>query len=383
VIVQVAAVSLLMFFGTLSGIVAYRFVNVDFGYDTRNLLTTALAPPADRYPDAQARARLYQLVLDRLVERPEIDGAALRRTLADRENVRGEIELPNGGGVAGSRPRAHVIASWGSLAALGMELQGGRSFGAEDGEPATRTALVSRAMAELYWPGRSPLGEQVTFTGLGESEPRIVVGIVSDVVLGDPLARQRSTVGAYVPLPQIDVPVAGVMLRHRGDEQAARVAYQETMTTLDPLLITEVSSFAEDLRLETALASGTARLLGVCFLFALLLAASGTYGLMARQIGRRTREIGVRRALGASDGVILTMLLGHGGRQLGIGVVLAMPVLLAIGWVFSLVFPISFSLASAMALAVSAAIALIVLTATWLPARRAIAIAPRDAIWRE
>jgi hypothetical protein len=344
-----------------------------------------LAPPTDRYPDAQARARLYQSVLDRLTERAEIDGAALRRTLADIGTARGEIEIgtDDRGGAAGSRPRAHVIAAFGSLTALGVELQGGRFFGAEDREPATRTALVSRAMAELYWPGRSPLGEQVTFTGLGESEPRTVVGIVSDVVLGDPLARHRSSVGAYVPLPQMAVTAAGVMLRHRGNEQAARIAYQETMTVLDPLLVTEVSSFAENLRLQTALASSTMRLLGGCFLFALLLAASGTYGLMARQIGRRTREIGVRRALGASDGAILTMLLGHGGRQLGIGVVLAMPLLLGIGWVFSLVFPISFSLASAMAFAVSAAIALIVLTATWLPARRAIAIAPRDAIWRD
>jgi len=238
-------------------------------------------------------------------------------------------------------------------------------------------------MAELYWPGRSPLGEQITFAGLGESEPRTIVGMVSDVVLGDPLRRQRSGVGAYVPLSQFDVLAATVMLRHRGSEQAARIAYQEAMTMLDPLLVAELSSFEENLRLETALANGTARLLGTCFVFALLLAASGTYGLMARQIGRRTREIGVRRALGASDGVIVTMLLGHGGRQLGIGVVLAMPLLMAIGWVFSLVFPISFSLASATAFAVSAAIGLIVLTATWLPARRAIAIAPRDAIWRE
>jgi ABC-type antimicrobial peptide transport system permease subunit len=77
------------------------------------------------------------------------------------------------------------------------------------------------------------------------------------------------------------------------------------------------------------------------------------------------------------------MLLGQGGRQLGIGVLFAFPLLVGIGWVVSLVFPISFPLSIATAIAVSVLIASIVLAATWVPTRRAIAIAPRDAIWRE
>ncbi len=174
-----------------------------------------------------------------------------------------------------------------------------------------------------------------------------------------------------------------VELRHRGSEQAARAAYQETLTALDPLLVSEVTSFEETLRLTTALATAVTRLLAVCLAFALLLAVSGTYGLMALSIGRRTRELGVRRALGASDSRIIAMLLWQGARQLGIGALIALPLLLAIGWVFSLALPISFSLSVATALAVSAAIALVVMAATWLPTRRAVAIAPRDALWRE
>ena len=383
VVAQVVAVSLLMFFGTMSGIVAYRVVNVDFGYDTRNVLTAGLFPPADRYPNRQTRMRFFESVFDRLGDRAEIDGALLRMQLADGESFRGDIEITDAGDSVPGRPRAHVVASLGPLTTLGIELEGGRFFGAEDDDSGARTALVSRAMAELYWPGRSPLGEQITLSGVGESEPRTVVGIVSNVVLGDPLRRKRATVGAYVPLLQTDAPAALVELRHRGSEQAARAAYYGTLRALDPLLVSELNSFEERIRLSTALATSVTDLIAGCCAFALLLAVSGTYGLMARSISRRTREIGVRRALGASDRRILAMLLGQGARQLGIGALIALPLLLAIGWVFSLFLQVSFAVSIAAALAVSAAITLIVLAATWLPTRRAILIAPRDALWRE
>jgi len=371
-----------MFFGTLSAIVAYRVVNIDYGYDTRNLLRAALLLPADRYPTQAARGRLFQSVFERLAERAEVEGAVLRLTLADIESARGDVEIASDE-LGRGQPRTHVIGALGPLTPLGIELAGGRFFAAGDDESAAKVALVSRAMAELYWPGRSPLGEQLTLTGIGESEPRTVVGVVGDVVLGSPARRRRSTIGAYVPLRQTDASAAAVELRHRGSEQAARAAYHETLTALDPLLVSEVTSFEETLQQTTALATAVTRLLAVCLAFALLLAVSGTYGLMALSIGRRTRELGVRRALGASDGRILAMLLGQGARQLGIGALIALPLLLAIGWVFSLALPISFSLSVATALAVSAAIALVVMAATWLPTRRAIAIPPRDALWRE
>jgi predicted permease len=383
VVVQVVAVSLPMFFGALSAVVAYRVVNIDYGYDTRNLLRAAILLPADRYPTQAARGRLFQSVFDRLGERAEVEGAVLRLTLADIEGARGDVEIVSDGELGRGQPRTHVIAALGPLTPLGIELAAGRFFAAEDDANAAKVALVSRAMAELYWPGRSPLGEQLTLTGIGESEPRTVVGIVGDVVLGSPTLRRRSSVGAYVPLRQTDAGAAAVELRHRGSEPAARAAYHETLTALDPLLVSEVTSFEETLQKTAALATAVTRLLTVCLAFALLLAVSGTYGLMALSIGRRTRELGVRRALGASDSRIVAMLLGQGARQLGIGALIALPLLLAIGWVFSLALPISFSLSVATAVAVSAAIALVVMAATWLPTRRAIAIPPRDALWRE
>jgi len=91
----------------------------------------------------------------------------------------------------------------------------------------------------------------------------------------------------------------------------------------------------------------------------------------------------VRRALGATDRNILWLLLGQGGRQLGVGALAALPFTLLVGWGFSRYFPVALGLSVGTSILVSATITAVVLAATWLPTRRAIAIEPRDALWRE
>ncbi|MBK9411099.1 MAG: hypothetical protein IPN47_24295 [Gemmatimonadetes bacterium] len=164
----------------------------------------------------------------------------------------------------------------------------------------------------------------------------------------------------------------------------ARAALHTTVTTVDPQLVpSKVSTYDEILEKSALIARSVSRLFAICFAFALLLAVSGTYGLMARSIGMRTREIGVRRALGASDRSIQQLLLGQGGRQLGIGAVVALPLMVLVGLAFARFFPIAPWLALSSGVGVSLAIVAVVLAATWIPTRRALAVAPRDALFRE
>ena len=339
--------------------------------------------PAERYPDPPARGRFYQTFFDQLAARPELDGVVVRAPLASISDEEGAFEL-SPEAAAPVRPRTFVQAVLGPLGPLGIDLRAGRFFDGRDRESSEPTALVSRAFAARTWPNRSPIGRQIRLVGLQEKRWRTVVGVVDDVLLGNPLSRDRSAIAVYVPLRQTGAEAASVLFRHRGDRPAGQSAFHRTLASLDPLIAPSgVQSFEEVLAKTTMIARSVAGLFGVCFGFALLLAASGTYGLMARSIGRRTREIGVRRALGATERNILWMLLGQGGRQLGVGALVALPLTVLAGLGFSHFFPVSFGVSLGIALGVAAAVTAIVLAATWVPGRLAVAIEPRDALWRE
>lgn len=384
VTVQVATVTLLLFCGALSAVVAWRVVHLDLGYDTTDVLSTSVMPPVERYPDAAARGRLYQELQAWLAERPELAGAVLKRALADIGEAAGAYEVA-GAAPTTLRPRTHVQAVAGPLATIGIGLVEGRALDGRDEPGAEPVVMVSRAFSARAWPGQSPIGRQVRLTGLGEATPaRTVVGVVEDVLLGNPLSHDRSPVAVYLPLSQVDVGSVAVLFRHRGSEAAALAAFHQVLQALDPTLDgAVVQSFAEILAKSTAIAMAVMRLFGGAFLFALLLAVSGTYGLMAWSIARRTRELGVRRALGATDGSIMRLLLGAGARQLGIGALVALPLTLVVAVVFARYFPVSVLLSAGLALAVSAVVVGAVLAATWVPTRRVVGIAVRDALWGE
>jgi predicted permease len=382
VVTQVSVVSVLMFFGCMAWIVADRVVHADLGFDTRRLLTTSVDLPDERYPDAAVRGRFFQGLLDDLERRPELDGVLLRDPLAELETPRGVVEIADP--AAAVSPRAHVLPVLGSTEILGAAPREGRPFDTRDADDAVPTAIVSRSFAARAWPGGTALGRQIRLSGLDEKSSRTVVGVVDDVLLGNPLSRRRSSDAVYVPLRQSGAAEAVVTFRHRGDRVAATTAFLAALSSVDPLIVpSNVASFEEVTAKMSLIARSVAALFGLCFGFAVLLAASGTYGLMARSIVRRTRDLGVRRALGATDSRIVAMLLREGGRQLGIGALFAMPLTLLTAWGFSRYFPVGLAISISAAVGVSAAVGALVLAATWLPARRAVAVPLRDALGRE
>lgn len=382
VVLQVATVSVLMFFGAMSFLVSHRVVHVDFGYDTRNLLTATLDLPAERYRTAEARGRFYEMLRDQLAAAQGVDGAMLTSPMASGFDSEGRFELP--GRPEQAAGGTFVQALLGPLDPLGLGLREGRYFDAHDLPDAAPVAIVSASFAQRGWPGGSPIGRQLRLTGLGEAFDRTVVGVSDDVLLGNPLSRERSPVAVYVPLRQTGPAGARLVFRHRDAESGARAAFHLGLASLDPLLAPPVvTSYREMLQKTTLIARSVNGLFTGCFAFALLLAVSGTYGLMARSIVRRTREIGLRRALGASDQMIMGMLLGQGARQLAVGALVALPVTGGTAIGFAHFFPVSPVTACAIAVLVSMAITGVVLLATWFPTRRAIAMEPSVALWRE
>jgi ABC-type antimicrobial peptide transport system permease subunit len=369
----------------MSSVVAYRVAHVDVGYETHNLLSATLAPPPG-YGSREKRGRFFQNAFDGLAASAALDGAFMRSSIASIDDHGGAFELgTDARSFTAASPHAYVQAVLGPLSTLGIALNAGRSFDARDDDRGTPVAIISHALAQKDWSGRSPIGERIRIAGdSGIAESRTVVGVVSDILMGNPFSRNRSAAAIYVPLRQSDASSAAIVFTHRGDVAAAQAALYATLATVDPRVAApDVQTFEEILETTTLIAKSVTKLFAMCFGFALLLAVTGTYGLMARSIGQRTREIGIRRALGATEGRVVRLLLGQGGRQLGVGVLIAIPVMVTVGIGFWMFFPIGLGVSMLSATLVSVTIVSVVLLATYVPTRRVLAVSPRDALWRE
>ncbi|MCC6929864.1 MAG: ABC transporter permease [Gemmatimonadaceae bacterium] len=385
---QVATVTVLMFFGVLSAVAARTLERMNPGYDTRNLLASGIDSDADRQGTPAQRRALWSRLYDGLGARPEIEDRVLRARIGALDSESGALEFGDGRTHgADARPRAWVYASLGALDALGIATVEGRQLLDSDRDGQPLVALVSRSLARSAWPGRSAIGERLRLPGTGERAEdawRTVVGVAEDVQYGEEFSRNRGAEAVYVPLAQHDAPAVSIAFRHRGDATAAQAALHATFAAIDPRLApSRVTTYDEVLEKSALIANSVTRLFALCFGFALLLAVSGTYGVMSRAMALRVREIGIRRALGAPDASIRRLLLGQGARQLGVGAIVALPLMLMVGLAFSRFFPLSPWIASASGFAVSSAIVAVVLAASWIPARRALGVPPQAALASE
>ena len=379
---QVATVTVLMFVGVLSGVMARRVVDLDPGYDPTNLLQASLAPSTERFATEDARATVFRNVQARLAEHAAVDNALLRSRVAEKGSGGGRFAVRDRT-ASGTLPTSNVVTTLGSMSTLGIEHIEGRMLTDTDDRSRAPVVLVSRSLATSQWRG-SPVGQQIRLAGVSDTlQWRTIVGVVSDIPYGDPFARDRSTDAIYVPLLQSGVASTNVFVRYRGNEVAGRQALNQVMGAVDPLLVPEnVFRASEVIAKSGMLAVSLTKLFGSCFAFALLLAVAGTYGLMSRSIGLRTREIGVRRALGSTDAMATRLLLRQGARQVGVGTLVALPFLGLVGAVVSYYLPLGPALTTTTGILVSAVIMVVVLGATWLPTRRVVATELRDALWR-
>lgn len=385
VVTQVSTVTVLMFFGVMAGIIAYRIVHIDVGFETRNLLSASVYLDGDKYQTAGARHTMLNATSVMLAENPAVSSVLMRNDLADITKPEGAVEIRDSQGQGrADKAHAYVQALQGDIGTIGMQMREGRMFDSRDAASSSRVAIISQELKNKYFGTASPLGREVRIGEAADAEWRTVVGVASDVMHGQPFSAARSALAVYVPLQQSEASATRVLFRHRGDEQAAQSAMHRTVRAIDSkLLPPDIQSYDEILQKTSLIATSTAKLFAACFGFALLLAVSGTYGLMARNIGQRTREIGVRRALGASDSMVVKLLLRQGVRQLGVGVIFSAPLMVLVGLGFSRFFPVGLTSTLLSGILVSSAIVLVVLAATYVPTRKAVGMAIRDALWTE
>ncbi|MGH8195570.1 MAG: ADOP family duplicated permease, partial [Woeseiaceae bacterium] len=373
-----------------SGLMIRSVVNLNaqpLGIDTANLLTGRIGLPGTQYPDIASRLRFF----DRLVERLQADPQVLGATAAwSYPGIDGwlrpyrtrRMEVPESGHLPWTN-YAGVMNNYADM--LGIELVRGRWFDSRDRADSEPVAVVDQGFArEVFPPHIDPIGQQIMI-GAPDDETarwRTIIGVSEELLL-DQLDDPHHP-ATFVPLAQAPSGLLTVAVRTRGEPLAFSQTLHETVFEIDrDIPVYAIRTLDNRIWAGNFTSQLVSVLFGIFAIIAVVLAAAGIYGVLAYSVSRRTREIGVRRALGAVDGRILNMVLRQAVLQFGVG--LGIGLLCAVGFA---------RLLSSMLRGVSAfdpftltTVALtlfaVAFVAALLPALRAMRVHPMEALRHE
>ena len=371
----------------------YSLSKVDPGFRTERVVTAEVSMDATACRQQGRCDAFFQTLLSNAQGIPGIDSIALTDSLPlsgrDNNYVYDAEGHPRD---AHQNPQTATgrIVSADYLRTLGMRLTRGRMLTAQDGSGSSHAVVINQRMAEHLWPQQNPLGKHV-LSVVDESVPTVwnnaaavvVVGVVSNTH-GDGLAG-GFTDEVYLPMTNTrEQPVMDVLLRTRSNPAEAAEALRRVVKQTDPLVpVTRIRSLNEVVSASVSASRSLAVLLLSFGALALLIGGVGVYSLIAYIVSWRTREIGIRLALGAMRwqivGVIVrqSLLLAIGGSAAGLMVAaLLMRFLRSFLFGVSVLDPITFC-------AVPAVMFLLALGAAWIPARRAASVDPMETLRNE
>lgn len=387
------ALALVLLIG--SGLLIRSFVKlqaIDLGFDPRNRVAIGISPPAGKYDNPAAASVLYRRLLENLAAVPGVQDVGLVN------------HLPIGGGYVTSPMQAdgrteditrqpqvfYRTASASYLRTMGMRLARGRWFTDDDIRDKTGV-VVNETLARQIWPNADPIGQHVTLRRSSQSRPDfgqpisgVIIGVINDVrqnAVGD-----RPSPEAFVPWT-LEVWPWVTLVAHVQNPAREIPLLRRAILDVDPT-IPVGSNYLQGgfVTIESTLSSSEAQrriatsLIGAFATAALLLAAIGMYGVVVYGVAQRTREMGVRMALGASERRILRLILGEGLRLAVLGTVLGVAAaFVSTRLIRSLLFetvptdPLTFFMTPLV-------LAGVALLATYIPARRAMRLDPALAI---
>jgi len=352
--------------------------NVDPGYDTKDVFTFQIAPEGPHLPDGPAFARFSLDFMDRLRKLPGVDSVGLVENVPLNEGTGSARFRREGAPDADAGPLLRVTFAAGDyFKTMGIDVVAGRPFETNDHLSALRHVVVSRSAAERLWPNENAIGKRVQRQGLQTWET--VVGVVDDVMQSN--FRDRPDPLVYFPLVG-PAPMAWVISspayviktpRAENIAPDVRAIVREMAPEAPMYRVFTMAGLAGDSMVDV---SFTMLTLGIASALALLLGAVGLYGVLSYVVAERTREIGLRMALGARAEQVRRMVVVQGTRVVAVGVIIGVAVAFgatrALG---SLLFGVAAADAPTFA-AMSAAMIAIAVLASYLPARRASRIDP-------
>jgi putative ABC transport system permease protein len=353
--------------------------NTDPGFETSDLLVLRLNLPEDRYDSEEKLVTAVGQMKERLRAVPGVRGVMVSN-LTPRTSFVPQATFEIRGRPPAAQdalPRAGWIAvSQGYLESLGVPLVQGRLFTPADDLDAPRVAVINEALAKRHWPEESPVGRRLTVHG----EEHEVVGVVA-TVRHDMMTPTGETPLLYIAWEQRPTPAMRMAIKAGVEPATLADPARRELLALDPNLgLTDVETLDAFVKRTWVGQRVFAGLLAGFGALALLLAALGTYGVLAYSVAQRTQEIGIRMAVGASRGNVLGMVARQ-GLKLGVfGILVGIPLILAEIKVISAIFSGLVPVDSTALVGVAVALLLVALLASLVPARRAASIDPLRAL---
>ncbi len=357
VVLQIIVTCLLLVGALLQLQSILRRNRIDWGYDNGAVLTARMALMEGAYPTPEARKLFFDRLLRELRAHPEFDGAALTNRFRMSFSGFAPVEIEGKTYPTDSdRPNANLEqVTDGYFAGLGAKILEGRDFALDDSDAKLPIAIVNAAFARKHFGSESAIGRR--FRTVGNNGQlfgpwRTIVGVVTTVRMLGPFNNpQVDDTGFYVPYfstvfgPAQPGPVtqqfATVLVHPRGGGDLGRraaalsTALQRVVNQVDPNLpLYFVGTARENQESFLGISRVIATMFTVFGLVAVILASVGLYGVMSFSVNQRTQEFGIRMALGADRNRILQMVLGQGGLQLVLGLVIGLGLTGAIGVAF-------------------------------------------------
>jgi predicted permease len=370
-----------------AGLLLRSFLRIEqapLGFQPQGVLTFRAIPRGQKYSSLPQRAAFYRQAIERIDALPGVNSAAAV-TFIPLTFARGS----RGFTIEGRPPTApgqiplagYDVVTPGYFATMRIPLHEGRDFSWSDTPETQLVILINEAMAKTYWPHEDPLGKRI-HQGNFDDPWLTVAGVVGDIREFDPLTPPRPTM--YFPISQF--PDSGGILRDwvvrtAGDPFAVASSLRRAIWSVDKdLAVTRVRTMEEVRSLSITSQRLNLLLFALFGALALVLATVGTYGVMTYSVAQRTREIGIRIALGARRSDVLRIVLTQGFRLAALGLLVGLAAALALTRLMtSMIYGISSTDATTF-ITVALLLAFVALAACYISARRAMRVDPMVAL---
>ena len=360
-----------------------RLESVDLGFNPEHTLTMVATLPQAKYDNEEKALRFYDAALERLRNSPGIRAVGLTDNLpfGDGGNMDGVIvegqEPPEGANISQTEQAVIQSLTPGTFTALGIRLLQGRDFQTTDNADSPPVAIVDEPLVRRYWPAGDAIGRRLQITG--NRQWLTIVGIVAGVKHINLAEEKRPHI--YSPLAQAPSPRASFVVRTDGPPVSAAPTFRAAIREIDPdMPLQRLRPMTEMIGQTLSTQRLTNFLLTAFAIIALTLAAVGIYSTMSVYVGGRTKEFGIKLALGAQPSALRSSVIRQGLWLTGAGVLVGVAGALALTrTIKSLLFEVS-ATDPVVFTAIPVLLVLVALLACYIPARRATKVDPLVAL---